>query len=68
MTKEIRLQIKEEIYNRIVAQADQYGQRITSWVLQATMEKVVSLEKAEISRKSLTILENLQKMELEPKL
>lgn len=68
MVKEIRLQIKEEVYDRIVAQADQYGQRITAWVLQATMEKVVSLEKAEISRKSLTILENLQKMELEPKL
>ena len=63
MKKEIRIIVPEEVFFRVKAQADEYGQKISAWCLQSIMEKVVSLEKSDISRKSLSILENLQKME-----
>ena len=63
MKKEIRIIVPEEVFVRVKAQADHYGQKISAWCLQSIMEKVVVLEKGDISRKSLSILENLQKME-----
>ena len=64
MKKEIRIVVPEEVFDRVKAQADQYGQKMSAWALQAIMEKVVALEKTDLSRKSLSILENLQKMEI----
>lgn len=63
MKKEIRMALSDEIYERIEAQASNYGVKPGAWARQVIMEKVIELEKTTLARKSLNVLEVLQKME-----